>query len=291
MKIVMVTGLSGSGKSAALHALEDIGYYAVDNLPLPLLPRLVKLIAQTQETDHAALVVDARSGEFIQNPRVVFDALRADGHEIEVLFLDASREVLVRRFSETRRRHPLAQDDVVGGIRAERKLLAPLKEEAVDVIDTDKMNPHDLKRRIWERYGGKKEEMSVNLLSFGFKYGLPAEANIVLDVRFLPNPYFDPSLTDLPGTDARVASYVLENEESKGFLERAETLLSYLIPLYSKEGKTYLTVATGCTGGRHRSVAITEQLQALLKSSGVAASVRHRDIQIPDTKKRRKHSP
>ncbi len=280
MKIVVVTGLSGSGKSAALHALEDIGYYSVDNLPLPLLPRLVALIHQTQETDRAALVVDARSGEFIQDHHSIFESLRENGHSVEVLFLEASNKVLLRRFSETRRRHPLAENDVIAGIKAEKKLLEDLREEAKEIINTGELNPHDLKRLIWDRYGEQRSEMSITLLSFGFKHGAPVEANIVFDVRFLPNPYFDPQLGNLPGTDARVAKYVLEQQETKGFLEHAKALLTYLVPLYAKEGKTYLTIAVGCTGGRHRSVAVTEQLQKQLSAEGVNASVRHRDIGI-----------
>jgi len=280
MKIVVVTGLSGSGKTAALHALEDIGYYSVDNLPLPLLPRLVALIHQTQETDRAALVVDARSGEFIQDHHATFESLRESGHSVEVLFLEAANKVLLRRFSETRRRHPLDQHDVIAGIKAEKKLLEGLKEEAKEIINTGELNPHDLKRLIWDRYGEQRSEMSITLLSFGFKHGAPVEANIVFDVRFLPNPYFDPQLGNLPGTDTRVAKYVLEQQETKGFLEHAEALLTYLVPLYAKEGKTYLTIAIGCTGGRHRSVAVTEQLQKRLSADGVNASVRHRDIGI-----------
>lgn len=280
MKIVVVTGLSGSGKTAALHALEDIGYYSVDNLPLPLLPRLVTLIHQTQETDRAALVVDARSGEFIQDHHEIFETLRETGHSVEVLFLEAANKVLLRRFSETRRRHPLAENDVIAGIKAEKKLLEGLKEEAKEIINTGDLNPHDLKRLIWDRYGEQRSEMSITLLSFGFKHGAPVEANIVFDVRFLPNPYFDPQLGNLPGTDARVAKYVLKQQETKGFLEHAEALLTYLVPLYAKEGKTYLTIAIGCTGGRHRSVAVTEQLQKSLAADGVNASVRHRDIGI-----------
>ncbi len=282
MKIVVVTGLSGSGKSAALHALEDIGYYAVDNLPLPLLPKLVDLIHQTQETDHAALVVDARSGEFIQEYEVHFESLRSAGHEVEVVFLEAPQEVLVRRFSETRRRHPLDRNDVISGIKAEKALLAGLKEESREIIDTGSLNPHDLKRLIWERYG--ESGMSLVLISFGFKYGVPLEANTVFDVRFLPNPYFDRKLTDLPGTDTRVAKYVLGSEEAEGFLQRIEDLLEFMLPLYSREGKTCLTVATGCTGGRHRSVAVTECLRTRLSSKGIKASVRHRDIGVSKKK-------
>jgi len=279
MQIIVVTGLSGSGKSAALNALEDLGYYSVDNLPLPLLPQFVDLINRTQETHRAALVVDARSGEFIRNHESYFSQIRRAGHEITILFLSAPEETLVRRFSETRRRHPLAKDDLHAGILAERKLLEDLHDQSDDVIDTGNLTTHDLKRIIWERYGSGSGEMSLTLVSFGFKRGLPQEADLVLDVRFLPNPYFVEELNPLPGTDSRVASFVLEREEGRGFMKKAVDLLSFLVPRYVKEGKTYLTVATGCTGGRHRSVAVTERLKEELAERGISASVRHRDIE------------
>lgn len=278
MKIVVVTGLSGSGKSAALNALEDLGFYAVDNLPLPLLPQFVDLIDRTQETNRAALVVDARSGDFIRNNKSYFADLRDAGHVVDILFLTAPDEVLVRRYSETRRRHPLDRHDLRTGIKAEKQLLTDLHDQAGEVIDTGELTTHDLKRLIWDHYDRTDGQLSVTLISFGFKHHLPQEADIVFDVRFLPNPYFVRDLNPLPGTDRRVAAHVLDNAEAQGFLTRSMDLLTYLVPLYRKEGKTYLTVATGCTGGQHRSVAVTEKLKTLLSEQEIQASVRHRDL-------------
>lgn len=278
MNVVIVTGPSGSGKTSALHALEDMGFYAVDNLPLPLLATFVDLLYKGQEASRAALVIDARSGTHIKEHHRIFSELKEQSHQLEVLFLEAPDSVLVRRFSETRRKHPLAPDDLLSGIKAERSLLESLRAEARTVIDTGPLNVHQLKRLIWERYGTLHGEMAVTLQSFGYKNGLPPEADIVLDVRFLPNPYFEPALAPLPGNDSRVAAYVLENTEAEAFLEKTVDLLTYLVPLYVREGKAYLTLATGCTGGRHRSVAITEALRERLKEKGIKASVRHRDV-------------
>lgn len=278
MRIVVVTGMSGSGKTAALHALEDMGFYAVDNLPLPLMAQFVDLLDKTKEANRAALVIDARSGALIKEHARLFTEVRGRGHQIEVMYLDAPEDVLVRRFSETRRRHPLAHDNVRDGLEAERKLLDGLRQEATNIIDTGPLNAHQLRRLIWERYGNQQEELSLTLMSFGFKLGIPAEADIVLDVRFLPNPFFDPELTRLTGRDNRVASFVMNSTDARSFLEKAEELLSFLFPLYVKEGKSYLTVAMGCTGGRHRSVAMAEALRAALANRGIRTSVRHRDI-------------
>src|SRR5579883_2188741 len=213
MRIVIITGVSGAGKSTALHALEDVGYYCVDNLPLPLLGRFVELLSHAAEARKSALVVDARAGDFLQGHREAFASLRAAGHDLEVLFLDASDEVLVRRYSETRRRHPLGGDDLRHGILLEREILSGLREEASAVVDTGNLNVHQLKGVIQERYGRSVGDFALALLSFGFNDGLPAEADTVLDVRFLPNPYFVASLSAGCGTDPEVAKYVLESEE------------------------------------------------------------------------------
>ena len=278
MRIVIVTGVSGAGKSTALRALEDVGFYCVDNMPLPLLPRFVELIAAAGEASQAALVVDAREGDFLRGYKEAFGALRLDGHQLEVLFLDANDDTLVRRFSETRRRHPLAGDDLREGIARERELLRGLREEAGAVmVDTANLNVHQLKGVIQERYRRTADVLGVTLLSFGFKHGLPAEADIVLDVRFLPNPYFVEALSASTGEEAAVSAFVLENPDAREFLEKAESLVSFLLPRAEREGKAYLTVAVGCTGGRHRSVAVVLELAKRLPKRH-PLTVRHRDL-------------
>lgn len=277
MRVMIITGVSGAGKSTALRALEDGGYYCVDNLPLPLLGRFIDLLAQTGETHKTALVVDAREGDFLQGYGEAFAALRAQGYELDVLFLDASDEVLVRRFSETRRRHPLAGDDLRRGIQLERGLLAGLREEATAIVDTGNLNVHQLKGVVQERYCRSLGDFAMTLLSFGFKHGLPAEADMVLDVRFLPNPYFVEGLSAGCGTDPEVASYVLDSDEAREYLERAQGLIEFLLPRTEREGKGYFTVAVGCTGGRHRSVAVVAELARRVAGKR-PVTVRHRDL-------------
>jgi UPF0042 nucleotide-binding protein len=277
MRLVIVTGVSGAGKSTALKALEDVGFYCVDNMPLPLFPRFVELLAEEGVTQ-AALGLDARAGEFLTRYADTFDELRKRGHHLEVLFLEASDDVLVRRFSETRRRHPLAGEDLREGIMRERELLRGLREEAGAVmVDTANLNVHQLKGVIQERYRRTSDVLGVTLLSFGFKHGLPAEADVVLDVRFLPNPYFVEALSASTGEEAAVASFVLDNADGREFLDRAESLLTFLLPRAEREGKAYLTVAVGCTGGRHRSVAVTQELARRLPKR-YPLTVRHRDL-------------
>jgi UPF0042 nucleotide-binding protein len=278
MKLVVVTGVSGAGKSTALRTLEDLGYYCADNLPMPLLPKFIELLAVREEVTRAALVVDARSGDFLDDTAQVLSALRAAGHGIEVLFLDAPDDILIRRFSETRRRHPLAGSDIRGGLLAERKRLVTLRHEATTVIDTGDLTVHGLRGMVLERYGRAEGNLAVSIMSFGFKYGLPAEADIVLDVRFLPNPFFVEALSPLSGEDEPVRRFVLENPETQLFLAKAEELLTLCIAAFEREGKSYATVAIGCTGGRHRSVVVgTELSRRLGNLSNV--TVRHRDIQ------------
>jgi RNase adapter protein RapZ len=277
MRIVVVTGVSGAGKSTALKALEDAGYYCVDNLPLPLLPKFAELLSQAGETDQAALGVDARAGGFLAGYHDAFAQLRKDGHNVEVLFLDASDDVLVRRFSETRRRHPMSGDDLREGIGQEREMLRGLREEAQALVDTGNLNVHQLKGVIQERYRRSADVLAVTLLSFGYKHGLPAEADIVLDVRFLPNPYFVESLSAATGEEAQVAAFVLDNADAREFLERTLALLSFVLPRAEREGKAYLTVAIGCTGGRHRSVAVVQELAKGLPKRH-PLTVRHRDL-------------
>jgi UPF0042 nucleotide-binding protein len=277
MRLVVVTGVSGAGKSTALRALEDLGFYAVDNLPMPLVPELITLLKSRPDIDRAALGLDARSGDFLEGAPAVFAGLRAGGHTVEVLFLDASDEVLIRRFSETRRRHPLSDTDIRAGVAAERARLAGLQKEAEALIDTGALTVHVLRALIQERYGRGEGDLAVALLSFGFKHGIPAEADIVLDVRFLPNPFFVPQLTALSGEDESVARFVMEDPNTIAFVNEAEKFLRLSVQGFEREGKAYATVAIGCTGGRHRSVAIAKELGRRLGDT-FSVSVRHRDI-------------
>ena len=280
MRLVVVTGVSGAGKSTALRALEDLGFYAVDNLPLPLVPELIDLLASRPDVDRAALGVDARSGNFLEGVASVFADLRARGHSVEVLFLEATDEILIRRFSETRRRHPLSDTDIRAGVAAERRTLAGLRQEASAVVDTGALNVHVLRGLIQERYGRGEGELAVTLLSFGFKHGIPSEADVVLDVRFLPNPFFVPQLSALSGEDEAVVRFVMNDPETAGFLEDAARLLRRSVHGFRREGKSYATVAIGCTGGRHRSVAIAKELGRRLGDEFSSISIRHRDISI-----------
>ena len=277
MTILIVTGVSGAGKTTALRALEDIGYYCVDNLPLPLIGRFVELLSQAGDADRTALVVDAREGDFLQGHRESFAALRSAGHKLEVLYLTATDEALMRRYSETRRRHPLSGDDLRQVLLQERALIAGLREAADAVVDTGNLNVHQLKGIIHERYGQHGTTFSVSLVSFGYKHGLPSEADMVLDVRFLPNPYFIEALSARAGTDPEVADFVLRSDDAVEFIERAEALLGFLLPRLRREGKGYFTLAIGCTGGRHRSVAVAEALAERLRDLQ-PLTLRHRDL-------------
>ena len=276
MRIVIVTGVSGAGKSTALRALEDVGFFCVDNLPLPLIGRFVDLLSHAGEVEKTALVMDAREGDFLHGYKEAFDTLRQAGHQLEVLFLDASNEALMRRYSETRRRHPLSGDDLHQGIELERELIAGLREDANAVVDTGNLNVHQLKGIIQERYG-RSGDFALTLLSFGFKHGLPAEADMVFDVRFLPNPYFVAALSASSGLEPEVASYVLSSDEAQEYVNKIEGLLSFLLPRVEREGKGYFTVAIGCTGGRHRSVAMAAELARRLAKTHLV-TVRHRDL-------------
>jgi UPF0042 nucleotide-binding protein len=277
VNLVIVTGVSGAGKSTALRALEDLDYYCADNLPLPLLPKFVELLASREEIGRAALVIDARSGEFLAESKKILAEIRAAGHEIEVLFLEAPDDILIRRFSETRRRHPLYSTDIWAALVAERSQLAPLLEEADAVIDTGGLTVHLLRALIQERYGTSGKRLSVNLVSFGFKNGLPPEADIVLDVRYLPNPFFVKELSALSGQDEAVRRYVLDHPDTQAFLEKAEGLLRLSLAGFDKEGKSHASIAIGCTGGRHRSVAIVDELGRRL-ADAFPLAVRHRDV-------------
>ncbi len=274
MQIVIVTGLSGAGKSTALRALEDIEFTTVDNIPVPLVPQLVDHLAHEGDRDKLAIAIDARQRKNLPAWHETISRLRSSGHRLEVMFLDASDEVLLRRFSETRRRHPLSGDDLTEGVRRDREVMTDLRDGAA-IVDTTNLNMHQLKAIIQDRYGGTGR-LAVTFVSFGFKHGLPLEFNTVFDVRFLPNPYFEPSLTHLDGRDPEVAKFVLGSDGSE-LVRQVESLLRFQLPQFQKEGKLYVTVCVGCTGGRHRSVAVVEELRRRLGSEWDIL-VRHRDV-------------
>ena len=287
MRIVVLTGMSGSGKTTALRALEDLGFYAIDNLPIRLLDRLVELFGDgSSEYERLTLVVDARSAA-LRSPSeldvvpAILQNTRAAGHDVEVVFLDASNAALERRYSETRRRHPMSRDgSVLDGIAREREVLEPLRSVASWTIDTTQLSVHELRRTIEHAFGTADTDhrMSVTVLSFGFKYGPPHEADLVFDVRFLANPHFVEALRPLTGRDEPVAEFVASQPEAAPFLDKVHDLLAFLLPQYEREGKAYLTVAVGCTGGRHRSVALARALAAWLEGRGVRVHIRHRDV-------------
>jgi UPF0042 nucleotide-binding protein len=280
-QIVVITGMSGSGKSTAIRALEDAGWFCIDNLPAPLLPKVTELSSPAGEDRKLAFVIDVREGRFLADAPRVLDEARRAGHQVEVLFLDSSDEALIRRYSETRRRHPLAgRGGVHEGIARERAALKELREHAQHLLDTSGLTVHELKRQVQTRFGGEGTgQLAVTLMSFGFKYGVPSQADLVFDVRFLPNPFFVPELKALTGKDPKVAAFVMERPDTKEFLDRTAELLAFLLPRYQKEGKSYLTVAVGCTGGKHRSVSVTAGLHERLKELSPGVHVFDRDIE------------
>ena len=281
---VVVTGLSGAGKSHALRALEDLGYFCVDNLPVALIPAFADLSLKKRKRRPAAVVVDVReASELPRFPAVYKRLKRQHGRRIRLIFLEANDAAILRRFSETRRPHPLgAAQSVAEGIGAERRMLLPIRRLADQVVDTSKLTVHDLRRRILESAGGSATAapLMVNVVSFGFRRGAPADADLVFDVRFLPNPHFVSALRPWTGQHKRVARYVLRTTAASRFLTLTQALLKFLVPQYIAEGKTYLTIAIGCTGGRHRSVAIAENIAGRLRRMrGVQVRVRHRDVE------------
>lgn len=282
IRLVVLSGPSGSGKSTAIKALEDMGFFCVDNMPVSLLPTFMELLARTGEITRVAAVVDVREGEFLKDFTGTLAEVRRAGYKVEILYLEASDDSLVRRFSETRRRHPIAaMERPIDGIRIERELLNELKDNADKVVDTTYFTVHQLRDLIKEYFSGPLtfEKLTVNMVSFGFRYGVPVDADLVIDTRFLPNPFFVDSLRWHDGLDEDVKEFVMSREETKGFMARFEALINYLIPLYWKEGKSYLTIAVGCTGGKHRSVAVTEALASGQFPEMVVVKKRHRDIQ------------
>ncbi len=283
-RIVVVTGMSGAGKSTAIKALEDLGFFCIDNLPVMLLPKLLELVSHgtSDEVQRIAIVVDAREARFLESTPAALEEVRREGHQVEVVFFDCADDVLLRRFSETRRRHPISPDgSVADGIAEERKLLLQLRALADQIIDTTRMTVHELRDAVTAKFGapGDDDKLNVTLLSFGFRNGIPPASDLVFDVRFLPNPYFVEGLKPHPGTDPRVAAWVLERTQTQEFLARLLALLQFLIPQYRAEGKSYLTVSIGCTGGRHRSVALAEELaRRLTEKHRANVKVTHRDV-------------
>ena len=283
LEFVIITGMSGAGKTQAANVLEDIGFFCVDNLPPTLIPKFAELCAQTNgRMQEIALVIDVREGKFLTNLFDILDGLKKEGHRVMILFLNAGEESLVRRFSETRRPHPLAIDgSLVMGIRNERQILAKLQREADLVIDTSNYTVHEFRKLLLDAFQGwgTSETTRISLVSFGYKYGLPNYADIIFDLRFLPNPHFVEELRPLTGKDQPVIDFILESPKACFYLERLVDFLNFCLPLYIQEGKSYLTICLGCTGGRHRSVTLVEHLAKVLRQMGHPIHVHHRDIE------------
>lgn len=283
MRFVVVTGLSGAGKTQAIRSLEDLGYFCVDNLPPTLIPKFAEACFQTEgKIDRIALVIDIRGGEFFNDLFESLDALKKLGYNYEILFLDASDEVLVKRYKESRRKHPLApQGRVLKGIQLERVKLKEVRDRADNVIDTSNLATRELREKItkiYQKEGQIETQLIITVLSFGFKYGIPVDSDLVFDVRFLPNPFYIPELKHFSGNDEPVRNYVLKFEETNVFIDKLDDMLKYLIPHYLKEGKRQLIVSIGCTGGRHRSVTIANEIYKRLKLEGMKVNIEHRDI-------------
>lgn len=284
LNIIIITGLSGSGKSTAIDALEDAGYFCVDNMPVLLLPKFLELRSRSaSEVYKLALCMDLREKEFVENYQEIFEQLRQESCNLEILFLEASEEVLLQRFSQTRRLHPVSKSNsLLDNIRAEKKLLKGLKRISDKIIDTSHHTIHQLKDVVVQHANRSTTTkiMRINLVSFGFKYGIPLEADLLIDVRFIPNPFFIPELQKLDGKHARVQQFVEKCPETRQFLEKYIALLEYLFPLYKKEGKSYVTLGVGCTGGRHRSVTIAERIVDHFKNLNWEITLIHRDIEM-----------
>ena len=280
LRFIIITGLSGSGKSHAIKCCEDLGFFCVDNLPVPLLPTFAELCATSGgEIQKVALGIDSRARDFLADFFTLADRLKADGHRVEILFLEADVQTLVRRFSETRRPHPVAKArPIAEAIELERTQLAELRTRADRIINTTSLTIHQLKALLVSYYHDQAEprRLAVTVIAFGYKYGVPYEADLVFDIRFLPNPNFHPVLRTLPGDDPRIKAFLLEAPDTHQFLGHLSGLLDFLLPLYEKEGRAYLTIGIGCTGGRHRSVAMAALLMEMLDKQGYPASFRRR---------------
>ncbi len=282
LKIFIITGLSGSGKSTAIAAFEDAHFYCVDNMPVALLPKFLELpIENDFESAGLAFVMDLREKGFLTKYMPVFESLKKKGYEFEIIFLEADEEILLQRYNQTRRQHPFSQGkSLIDGIKAEKKALTELKKTSDSVINTSGYNVHELKSIILliAQKANKPAPMRINILSFGFKYGVPLDANLIVDVRFLANPYFISELKELNGETRKVKNFVLNNNETQLFLKKYIDFLDYLIPLYEKEQKAYLTIAVGCTGGRHRSVTIARYIFNHISNIRNQIEIKHRDI-------------
>jgi RNase adapter protein RapZ len=282
-ELLIITGLSGSGKGSVIRALEDLGYYSVDNLPIELIPKFAELARDSPTVRCAALVVDIREGASLKSFPALYTQIRRS-IPTKLLFLEADDDTLVRRFSETRRPHPLGTDrSVQRSVLSERRKLAPIRALADIIIDTSKFNVHDLRETIIEKFRGKREESKIviYLTSFGYRHGVPADSDLVFDVRFLPNPNYIPAFKKLSGRNPQVARYIRSFPQTIEFIQRISDLLIYLLPHYIREGKSYLTIAFGCTGGHHRSVMIAEQIHKGLRHAGYRVKITHRDLVKP----------
>lgn len=279
--VVIISGLAGSGKTLALRALEDEGFFCVDNLPVTLIESFVSIITSDSHNTRIGMGIDIREKEFLPAIDSVLGKLR-ENYTVEIIFLEAEKDALIRRFKETRRPHPLVSDDVTleSAIDSEKALLLPLRREAGSIIDTSTYTPHQLRHMVSSLYRMSEQNaaMTITLISFGHKFGIPQNIDLLFDVRFIPNPYFITALRDLNGTDKEVQDFVLGNSVSQDFLKRTAEFLNFLIPHYIKEGKSYLTVGFGCTGGKHRSPVIVEKIAPLIKDHPVSINIIHRDI-------------
>jgi RNase adapter protein RapZ len=278
--VILVTGMSGAGRSTATRALEDIGWFVVDNLPPTLMTNVVDYVAQRTGSRKVAVVADVRGGQLFEELRESLTAIKAAGHDLRVLFLEAGDEALVRRYESSRRPHPLQREDsLLGAVQRERGLLSDLRADADIVVDTSNLNVHELRRSIEASFGDDDHvALRAIVMSFGFKYGIPVDADLVADLRFLPNPYWDPKLKELTGLDAAVNDYVVASAQAQEFLTKYAELIDLVEDGYLREGKRFVTIAMGCTGGKHRSVAMAENLSARLVKSGVEVRVVHRDL-------------
>ncbi|MFL0247268.1 RNase adapter RapZ [Candidatus Clostridium stratigraminis] len=283
MRFVIVTGLSGAGKTQAIRCLEDLGYFCVDNLPATLIPKFAEACYQTEgKIDKIALVIDIRGGQFFDDLFVSLNYLKEQDLSYEILFLDASDETIIKRFKESRRKHPLAPDGrILNGIIKERNRLKEVKDRANNIIDTTKLATRELREKLTSIYseeGQIENELMITVLSFGFKYGIPVDSDLVFDVRFLPNPFYIPELKVFSGNDKEVRDYVFNFEVTNSFINKLQDMVEFLIPNYLKEGKRQLIISIGCTGGRHRSVAIANEVYNRLKAKGHKVTIDHRDI-------------
>ncbi len=278
-RFVIITGLSGAGKSSASNYFEDMGYFCVDNLPAPLISTLADLVVKAENSIHKiCLVIDMRGGQFISAIDEQLEILHHMGLDYTIIYLEASNEVLVNRFKEIRRQHPLSQDgSILSGIECEREALKPIRDISTITIDTSGLAKNDLRKALAERWDSEKEDIQVNIQSFGFKYGIPIDADIVMDVRFLRNPFYEPSLRPLTGRDQEVRDYVFATDEAKHFLSSYCNLMREVLPQYIEAGRVDLNIAIGCTGGQHRSISVAVELAENLKKAGYNVSLKHRD--------------